>query len=382
MKKLCLLGVALAIAGTASAAPNVTNVTQKGSLLIFPDIRVDAGWNTLVRIQNDGSSDVDILCYWMDGNKNRVDIIFTLTRNQPFWFDAATGRGTNQVNRFPTGPANGIDNPFLDLTGKGAYQKGMLACWAVDQGAQNQVKWNHISGTATVYGAVGAYEYNAYAFYVPTGIDLQPVGVAGTLNLNGVEYDSCPLYMIGQFSPAGAVAQAAPLVVRNRLAVTGCTLALNQDATYTWTKLQFDIWNGDEVKFTGAFECADSWHETEFNVGTVTANGLNSTVFTDGIDSAAQNFDLLTLGTYAARYRVQGVKSSQCDGTYTGVTAGGVTTAASPSRTIATSAVGLVAVQSSDLAGDWVGSTLAAAGKFTGKITWDPEGSVPEGGIR
>ncbi len=28
------------------------------------------------------------------------------------------------------------------------------------------------------------------------------------------------------------------------------------------------------------------------------------------------------------------------------------------------------------------GTTLAGAGKFTGKIVWDPAGAVPEGGIR
>ena len=49
MRKLCLLGLALAFAGNAYAAPNVTNATQKGSLLIWPDIRIDNGWNTLIR---------------------------------------------------------------------------------------------------------------------------------------------------------------------------------------------------------------------------------------------------------------------------------------------------------------------------------------------
>ena len=108
-----LMGVTLAVACVASAAPNVTNATQKGSLLIWSDIRVDNAWNTLVRIQNDGSLDVDVICYWMDGNKNRVDFIFTITRNQPVWFDARTGQGTYRVNPFPSGPANGFDNPFL-----------------------------------------------------------------------------------------------------------------------------------------------------------------------------------------------------------------------------------------------------------------------------
>jgi hypothetical protein len=90
----------LAFATSALAAPNVTNATQKGSLLVWPDIRVDNAWNTIVRIQNDGSLDVDVLCNWMDGNKNRVDFIFTVTRNAAVWFDAKNGTGSTNVNRF------------------------------------------------------------------------------------------------------------------------------------------------------------------------------------------------------------------------------------------------------------------------------------------
>lgn len=419
MKKLCLIGVALAIAGNAFAAPNVTNVTQKGSLLIWPDIRIDGDrsgiapgnpdplglWNTLVRIQNDGSQDVDVKCYWMDGNKHRVDFVIPMTRNQPVWIDARTGNGTYQVNMFPQTPSNGFDNPFLlgpfPTTGPaipateandtgGPYLKGLLACWAVDNGGQNQVKWNHLSGTATVYNPnplYGAYEYNAYAFFVPTGLDLEPVGVAGTLNLNGVEYDSCPQYMIGQFTPVDVAVPtggqqpntSGPLWVwGNRLAVAGCTLNLNQDWQPVWTKLQFTVWNEDEIPFTGAYECSDSWHETAFADNPVVFNAFTTaqaneiTRLAGGmVDAAAQNFQWSNLGTYSARYRIQGVKSTQCE---------------APGRV--TQAVGVIAVQSSSVGGpggppsDMVGTTLAAAGKFTGKIVWDPAGAVPEGGIR
>ena len=148
----------------------------------------------------------------MDGNKNRVDFIVRVTRNQAVWFDARTGNGTSQVNRFPAGPANGFDNPFLP-GGAGPYRRGLLVCWAADAGAQQQVKWNHLSGTATLYYPSGwAYEYTAYAFFVPTGIDQQPVGTPGTLKLDGVSYDACPLYQVGFITPAAAA--PAPVVTR------------------------------------------------------------------------------------------------------------------------------------------------------------------------
>lgn len=355
MKHSFLVVAVLLAASGAAAAPNVANTTQKGSLLIFPDIRIDDGWNTLVRIQNDGTLDVDIKCYWLDGNRNRLNFSGRITRTQPFWFDALTGRGTLRVNRFPITPAGGFDNPFLvgpggvteDTDHAGPYLKGWLVCFAT--GRSGQVKWNHLSGAATVYHpADGAYEYNAYAFYAPVGLDLDPVGAAGVINMNGVEYDSCPLYQIGQFTPAGVGAADAPTVVLNRLALVTCVSST--DAALQWTKLQFDVWNEDEVKFTGAFDCAGTWHETSFGAD---------------IDAAAQNFQ--NLGTYAARYRVQGVKSTQCE---------------APDRF--TSAVGILAVQSTLLqpvggVARYAGTSLTAAGKIAGRLSWSPPGPVPEG---
>jgi hypothetical protein len=225
-----------------------------------------------------------------------------------------------------------------------------------------------------------AYEYTAYSFYVPSGSDQAPVGVPGTLNLNGLEYDACPLYMTGAMTPADYVLtskygerQRWFGVIENRLAVASCALNLNQDWTPVYTKLQFDVWDSNETKLTGGYECADSWHET---------------IFTD-IDAAAQVFTKSTVDTDAARYRVQGVKSDRCKPTVA-----------------ETKAVGILAIQSSLLAfgshcvADGLecsdqtnglallartGTNLTAAGKATqpeNKIVWDVEGAVPEGRIR
>jgi hypothetical protein len=362
------LAVGFAIAGSAFAAPNVSNTTQKGSLLIFPDIRVDQGWNTLVRLENAGSTNGYVRCYWMDGNKNRVDFVIPVTRNQAVWFDAATGDGTYQVNRFPAVPADGFDNPFLP-GGTVPYLRGLLVCWALDEfGWNNQVKWNHLSGTATVHHpTIGAYEYSAYAFFLRTGLELEAVGTAGTINMNGVEFDTCPQYLIGRFSPAGAPAEGAPTVAGHRLAIMGCRLNLNWDGQPVWTRLQFDVWNEDGVKFTGASECSDGWHETTFTQGTVAVGGLARGIngFEDGLDAQGDNFALATLGTYAARYRVEGVQSSQCE-----------------NANIKTRAVGLLGVQSTFLQGKAVGTTLASVGTLTGRIVWDPSSGDTEGGIR
>ncbi len=164
--------------------------------------------------------------------KNRVDFVAPVNRTQASWFSAKTGGGSVNVNPFPTAAANGFSvgnrHPFLEVgggtppappqlgdsttfpngDGYGAYRRGMLVCWVVDVDVQQQVKWNHLSGTATIYTDTASYEYNAYSFFVPAGVDLDPVGLAGTINLNGLEYDSCPLYQLGQLTPVDAVGRA------------------------------------------------------------------------------------------------------------------------------------------------------------------------------
>jgi hypothetical protein len=161
------------------------------------------------------------------------------------------------------------------------------------------------------------------------------------LNLNGVEYDSCPVYQIAQF-PTRVTGGA---VSARRLAIVGCTLYLNQDWVPVWTKYQFDAWNADDVKLTGSFRCADSWHESPSGTDPFVSTGI--------------------------RYRVQGVQSTQC-------TVDGVP--------VTTQAVGVIAIQSARIdfstGTTTVGGNLTAAGKFSGKIVWDPAQGTPEGGIR
>jgi hypothetical protein len=287
------------------------------------------------------------------------------------------------VNSFPQTPANGFANPFLGNVA-GPYYKGLLACWAVDDSAQNQVKWNHLSGTATVYEpGSGAYEYNAYAFFVSEGLDLAPLGTAGTLNLDGVEYDSCPLYQIVQFTPSTPILGPGPAVYENRLAIAGCTLDLQQDWLPVYTKLQFDVWNEEEVKFTGAFDCADSWHEIEFE-------DPSEPGYTTGADAGAQNFTAGVLGTYAARARVQGVESTQCRRRVVTVgLVGGEEVEYEVEEEVVTQDVGVLVVVSrevgirNEVLHEYAfGTTATNAGKFTGKISWNAAIPTPEGGIR
>jgi hypothetical protein len=365
MRKLFVLGVALAMASTAFAAPNIVNVSQKGSVLVFPDIRVDTfrpgvTHNTLVRINNDGPSYIHVKCFWMDGNKNRLDLSFNMTPFQPVWFDAKNGDGSSPVTPFPSLPSNGWGPP----TGR-----GLLVCWPTDIEEMNQLKYNHLYGSAQVIGDDGtAYEYSAYAFYAQVpGLDgTTVVGTGGDINMNGFYYDQCAEYQAGSFTPQGVTIASVPATFgATRIAFAGCVIDLTQDWTATYTKLVFELWNKYENKFTGAYDCANSWHE----IYLVAQAG--QTMLDAYAAAGASVFDMGALNSDGNRFRVTGTAStsSRC-----GVTG-------NPSVK-----AGVMGVQSTWItapATGLAGNTLTNAGKIAGRIRWDAKlNPTPDGGIR
>jgi len=313
MKRMLITGVSvLSIAALSSSAFAATaNTAKKGSLLVFTKINIHddviTPEETLVRIANDYPGDVNVKCYYLNATKFRVDFRFWLTHDQPFWFDARTGQGTKKVPPFPTGTGYFFD-PVTGKTPSGVEnptQVGDLKCWAVDAPGANQISWNHLSGTATVYNASEgtAYEYNAWAFRA-YGDHGTPVGDPGHLALDGHTYDDCPEWLIGQFSPTGTPDVSGQAIFgasitgegETTLSVATCKQDLRQDFTDHYTKLQFDVFNEEETKFTGAYQCIDSFWEGDL----------------EGVFAGTQ-FSRATLGTNSAKYRVRGIKSAQCD---------------------------------------------------------------------
>jgi hypothetical protein len=246
----------------------------------------------------------------------------------------------------------------------GDPNKGALLCWATDGALANQISHNHLSGNATVIlaesddgsGFQAAYTYNSWNFTARNVAAGAPVGTPGRLDLTGVDgaYDACPNYLIGHFSPAGAVVEnnaATQFVEENALSVLSCNQDLRQDYTPHYTKLQFQVWNEQEVKFTGAYECSD---------------GYKWTTLAEGADVGAENFTYDVIQSTAAQVKVKGVASTQCN-----------------TPTIKTEASGLVGVLLSGMGGSEdfsiVGTTLNGAGAQAGYVLWDAQdGNVPE----
>jgi hypothetical protein len=343
------LGVLLCGSSTF-AAQNVGNTSQKGSLVIFPLISVAAGQDTIVRISNDANTGVDLTCYYINERKGRRDFHIRLTRKQPIWFSVKNHSGTFPVAQFPT-----------DGTFPGDANIGALLCWATDVALSTQISHNHLSGTATAVVAFGtdqaAFTYPSWNFTARPGTPAgAPVGTPGRLDLTGADgaYDACPNYLIGHFSPAGAVVNTGSgagteRVGDNALGALSCNQDLRQDFTPHFTKLQFQVWNEQEVKFTGAYECSD---------------GFKFLFLAGGTDVAPENFTYNVVQSEAAQFKVKGVASTQC-------------VVPRPSE-----ASGLVGVMSTSLSsganGDvvLVATTLNGAGVQPGFILWDAQDAV------
>jgi hypothetical protein len=360
------LGVLLCGSSAAFAAQNVGNTSQKGSLLIFPQIDVSPGWDTIVRISNDANSGVDVTCYYINERKGRRDFHFKMTRKQPIWFSVKNHSGTFPVAQFP----NDALSPVA-----GDVNKGALLCWATNVALSAQISHNHLSGTATVvFGAGGedlaalvqqessqfAYTYPSWNFTARPGTAAgAAVGTPGRLDLTGADtaYDACPNYLIGHFSPAGARVDTgsgagSQGIAENFLSVLSCNQDLRQDFTPHFTKLQFQVWNEQEVKLTGAHECSDGYKFL----------GLSS-----GTDVGPENFFYDVVQSTAAQVKVKGIASTQC---------------VFPRPTENSGLVGVLATlmfgsQSEDAS--IVGTTLNGAGVQAGFILWDAQdGVVPE----
>jgi hypothetical protein len=342
--KLTAIAVSTALALGSSAAFATANTTQMSSLLVFSRIDVSEGKSTLVNITNDSTRGVYVKCYYQNhildaipAIKNKVDFEFLVTRNQPVWFDARTGSGNVQVNVFPT-----EGEPV-----------GSLTCWAVNSDGTKQISFNHLAGEAVIIeganhpegmaalsehddtNGFGVSTYNAWGF-LANGNDGKPVGKGGEIQLGGDEYQACPKYLIGTFAP----------FLPTQLTVSSCTQDVRQDNVVHATKLKFDVWNGYETKFTGAWECMDSWHQAWLGP--------------EEIDRAGQNFTYEVLGTEIATYRVNGIASSQCN-------------AGTAPWYVQSEPVGLVGVQLTKLYGaGFVMDELHASGAKSGTILWDP----------
>jgi hypothetical protein len=365
----------------ASAAQNVGNASQKGSALIFPKIDNTLGRDTIIQISNDYSRGVMVKCYWVNQYQEIQDFMFLVTITQPVWFRASDGLGSGSYNGDPASNEITVP-PFFP------GDVGELKCWAVNFEGAAQVNFNHLYGTATVLDYVNAtaYQYNSFNFTARGFTTIgQEVGTGGDIKLSGAnrEYDACPQYLIFNFfsfaplndveiDGQGAVVQFN----KTDLTLVPCKQDLRQDRVPTCTKAKFDIWNENETKYTGAYQCFKCWFEGYLDeVGTL--QDPNSGKYTG---FGGEKFTYAGLHTTMGRVRVTGVASTVCNNIFTTkptVYAPGTDRCKSQ---VSSPLLGITSTQvffpgKSDL------TAATGVGAGTGEVShilWDPQGVAPE----
>jgi hypothetical protein len=273
---------------SAFAMTPMGNVSNKGSLLIYPRIDVAGANDTLVTLTNDSVGAVQLKCYYATSEdlgasysgtatqakskKHFLDFTIDLTHNQPISFWAKSGWAVMPSGQLPlqVAPPFGI---FPDGYRGGA---GELKCWAITEDGSTELHYNHLFGTASImnFEFGQASEYTAVAFQAlgPSTLTGTPLGSPGELNLDNVEYDGGPNMLLGNFQPGGgivvpveesAIASSdignAP---RTRVTLASLNQDMRQDYTPTITKLTWTFWNQDEMARTGTHWCANSWFES------------------------------------------------------------------------------------------------------------------------
>jgi hypothetical protein len=281
--------------------------------------------DTFISILNDCSNDVDVQFYFVNGDPpalpilagdppvqierghrgwNWVDCQFTLTSNQPAYFAASTGLPTFSTD-FPGSPPaqdpmcqpfDTLDpgfppgRPDPDNPRNGRVLRGFAFAFAVAADADSvnrQIRWNHLSGSGILvnYAQATAAEYSAMAFNALGGLPCGdedaggqcsccelcsgnglPIGTPGVLNLDGQEYSFGPDKLLFDFYATGSTAlsgQLAQVSTDTDITLHPISVDARQDGNGRVTsKAVFDIWNQNEVRFSGTEKCVSCWDQT------------------------------------------------------------------------------------------------------------------------
>jgi hypothetical protein len=391
-------------ATTAFAQPTRTNVTQKGSLLVWPEVTVR--WvpggallrDTIITLGNDlASSGVSVKLFMVNGELpmplfgpgagtiepgwNFLDNVIDLTHDEPTYWSAFTGRkGAVQVTS-PFIALDGNGRPDGDAANPTAVRlRGFILGFAIQGNLLRS--HNHLFGGAIIvdYVTNDAIEYKAWSFRA----NYAGTAASATLFLTGAlapaNYDANPLFLLLHFFASGSTAfgpnaVGTPSVVDTRLTL----LPMIHDfcpplpPEPLMTDAQIDVWNEDEVKLTNQHRCIQCWDSTLLSV-----YNIHSPLQFWIPGGIVNHFILANLGSNAGKARIQGVANVACD------------RLANPNSSPPTP--GLTSI-SAPLLGDYVkiitwgaasataGETTHAAGERTdGRIDYCPQSDPPEQG--
>ena len=290
-----VLGACMIVAGAARA--DVTT-ERPGSILIFPKVVADGTRDTVIQISNTGNVLDQARCFYINGQKgrngiaqcNETDFLISLTKQQPTSWLASTGR-------FPTGSA-GLDPGLVPPVPIGFT--GALVCVEVDA-SLSPVAMNALKGEVTLEGpGADLGKYNGIAFLGNTS---GANNGDNDLNLNGVEYDTCPAT-----SRVNLVTAAAPDPIISGLGNAGVCINNSGDPCTT----DADCTTGTCGRFTcagGANDGGVCASGTECPGGTCTGAALASV--TTNVTVLPCNMDMNAQVPTAVRLNFQGFEGDE-----------------------------------------------------------------------
>ncbi len=280
--------------------PRVTG-TEKGSLLVYPKVEIrfndqnEIVQDTFITLNNDWNGDVHIQAYFVCEAYDYRDVFFLMTHNETAHWSAAFGAPKD------LSPWTVLGNRYPDPEGTGdTIMRGYIVLWAVTND-YHQLRWNHLYGGATIvnYRDRDAWEYNAYAFQVVDD-DVEhgdTVGTAGDIQLDGEQYDHAYDVLNFDFfaSYSNAMSTSISEVTHDSDLIL---LPVNMDfctdgGNPATTKAQFQIFNANEVAFSGMEYCLTKWDERRLSY-------------------EGGHFLVQFLQTDKGHARVHGLASSQC----------------------------------------------------------------------
>lgn len=290
-------GLVAAFAGPASADNRVSN-SKKGSLLVYS--KVEIRWScspagcvptqdTFIDLSNDSDEDIDVQFYFVNGDAptdaifvgdppveverahdgwNWVDCQIPVTGNQPLYMSMLRGGPCQPFVILDPGNPPGRPDPEFPTSGERVL-RGFVYAWAVNADGE-QIRHNHLVGDAILvnYRFAAAAEYNAYAFQAHSVDEGDVVGTPGTLELNGVDYDYAYDKLLMDFyctflTDTRARGLNLAFLIDTDITLHSVSADLRQDTDGPiTTKAKFDLWNENEVRFSGTEKCITCWDQT------------------------------------------------------------------------------------------------------------------------
>ena len=306
----CLCGLAVVLGGVAlSARADVT--TEKGaSILIFPKVRADGTFDTIIQIANMSNNMVHAQCFYVNATLHdtscncpcvvpsatcvplcqELDFEIWLTKQQPTHWSVRTGRNFTPYPTFgddSSGFVPGHIPPVTDFVGE-------LKCIEVTDSGE-PITRNDLKGEATLVSLVTMVDGPLSSNFTVEGdvAKYNAIGIRGNPDVapgnpllldGGATYDACPAKLILNHFTSGA-----PDMVVSEIIGDGATSKEFTDLTLVpcnedfenqipkWVTVQFIVYNEYEERYSTSITVS-CFLETELaNIGQVFTYGFLGT---------------------------------------------------------------------------------------------------------